>query len=409
MEFRLASKADSTSRWSWIAGAFYSQERQHTEFDSYVNGYSETPSFEYYSEYEANLTGNELPGTDRWFLGRYDTELDQKAVFGELSFDVTENFRITAGGRWFDYDRGIAQIQEQPEGFSGASRLDSASNTSEDGSAIKLNLRYQLSAENLVYGTYSEGFRIGGNNTLKPASLLPRAFDSDKLKNFEVGTKNEWLNNRLRFNLSAYYMQWQDFAVQVEDPQPVVFQLGFVNLPSADIQGVEAEFAFQASSAWTIEGSFSYNDAKTAEASTLTVTDEGGEEFSFAVRERRAPAAVAEVERCGGSRVPSAGELGRRRALRAFRLLVRRVFGELARGHRIGSERQSADGTARLRSRQPALRSRKREMDRFAVLEQRVGRTSRAVHQQSLEGPAHLGESTGQHRLDGGFQVLTAP
>ena len=196
---------------------------------------------------------------------------------------MTENFRITAGGRWFDYDRGIAQIQEQPEGFSGASRLDSASNTSEDGSAIKLNLRYQLSAENLVYGTYSEGFRIGGNNTLKPASLLPRAFDSDKLKNFEVGTKNEWLNNRLRFNLSAYYMQWQDFAVQVEDPQPVVFQLGFVNLPSADIQGVEAEFAFQASSAWTIEGSFSYNDAKTAEASTLTVTDEGGEEFSFAV------------------------------------------------------------------------------------------------------------------------------
>ena len=69
MEFRLALKADSTSRWSWIAGAFYSQERQHTEFDSYVNGYSETPSFEYYSEYEANLTGNELPGTDRWFLG----------------------------------------------------------------------------------------------------------------------------------------------------------------------------------------------------------------------------------------------------------------------------------------------------------------------------------------------------
>ena len=67
-------------------------------------------------------TGNPLAPTDRWFLGRYDTELDQTAVFGELSFDVTENFTITAGGRWFDYDRKFAQEQEQPEGFTGFSR-----------------------------------------------------------------------------------------------------------------------------------------------------------------------------------------------------------------------------------------------------------------------------------------------
>ena len=63
-----------------------------------------------------------LAPTDRWFLGRYDTELDQIAVFGELSFDVTENFTITAGGRWFDYDRKFVQHQEQPEGFFGHSR-----------------------------------------------------------------------------------------------------------------------------------------------------------------------------------------------------------------------------------------------------------------------------------------------
>ncbi len=67
----------------------------------------------------ARLTGNPLAPTERWFLGRYDTELDQTAIFGELSFDVTDNFRITAGGRWFDYDRKFAQVQEQPEGFSG--------------------------------------------------------------------------------------------------------------------------------------------------------------------------------------------------------------------------------------------------------------------------------------------------
>ncbi len=282
-EFRLASRADSGSRWSWIAGAFYSTEKQHTDFDSYVRDYADTPSFEYYSDYEADLSGEVLAPTDRWFIGRYDTELDQKAVFGELSFDVTDHFRITAGGRWFDYDRHVAQQQEQPEGFSGASRLDDTRDNSEDGTVTRFNAQYTFSPDHLVYATYSEGFRIGGSNPLKQASLLPREFQSDTLKNFEVGTKNEWLNHRLRFNLSAYHMQWDDFAVQVEDPQDVVFQLGFVNLPTATIQGVEGELLFQASKAWLIDASFSYNDAKTDEASTLTVVDDLGDEYSFSV------------------------------------------------------------------------------------------------------------------------------
>jgi outer membrane receptor protein involved in Fe transport len=283
-EFRLSSRSDSGSRWSWIAGAFYSQERQHTDFDSYVRDYADTPSFEYYSDYEADL-GGELAPTDRWFLGRYDTELDRLAVFGELSFDVTDHFRITAGGRWFDYERHVAQQQEQPEGFSGATRLDAVRDSSEDGTVTRLNLQYTVSPEHLLYATYSEGFRIGGSNPLKAASLLPRDFQSDTLVNYEIGSKNEWLNHRLRFNLSAYYMKWDDFAVQVEDPQDAVFQLGFVNLPTATIQGFEGELAFQASNAWIIDASFSYNDATTAEASTLTVTDEEGTEFSFSVEE----------------------------------------------------------------------------------------------------------------------------
>ena len=36
-------------------------------------------------------------------------------MFGEVSFDVTDQFTITAGGRWFDYDRSFRQHQEQPE------------------------------------------------------------------------------------------------------------------------------------------------------------------------------------------------------------------------------------------------------------------------------------------------------
>src|SRR6185295_16320367 len=171
-----------------------------------------TNSFAYFAYLEYNFYTGELAPTERWFLGRYDTELDQVAVFGELSFDLTENFTITAGARWFDYDRKFVQHQEQPEGFNGFSRLDGNQSTSEDGDVVKLNMTYRFDKDRLVYATYSEGFRVGGSNPLKQQSILPREYQSDELKNYEVGLKSEWLDNSLRFNLAVYYMQWEDFA-----------------------------------------------------------------------------------------------------------------------------------------------------------------------------------------------------
>ena len=141
------------------------------------------------------------------------------ALFGELGFDVTENFTITAGGRWFDYKRRFVQHQESPEGFSGATLLNADERSNEDGTVFKLNLQYRFGDDHMMYATYSEGFRVGGSNPLKPASILPQIYTSDTLENYELGAKTEWLDNRLRFNVSVYSMDWKDFAVQIEDPQ----------------------------------------------------------------------------------------------------------------------------------------------------------------------------------------------
>jgi outer membrane receptor protein involved in Fe transport len=274
LEARLQSPGDSESRWGWLAGVFYSQEKGHTEFDSYIRGYQDTGAFYYFSNLQPDYDAdNPLAPTETWFLGRYDTELEQKAVFGEVSFDVTENFTITAGGRWFDYDTKFALHQEAPAGFSGDSLQNSNVDSSENGTVAKLNFTYRIDDDRMVYATYSEGFRVGGSNPLRPNSVLPRTYDSDELQNYEIGAKTEWLDNRVRLNVSAYYMKWSDFAVQIEDPQEGVFQLGFVNLPSADIRGVEAEFAVNFSEQWQLDGSFSYNNAEVADAAAIFFED----------------------------------------------------------------------------------------------------------------------------------------
>ncbi len=284
-EARLQSSADSDSRWSWLGGIFYSEETGHTEFDSFVRGYENTPAFAYFSYYEQNLSGSPLAPTETWFLGRYDTELEQKAVFGEIGFDATENFTITAGGRWFEYDRRFTLHQESPQGFSGATLTDATTQTDESGSVVKLNLTYRLDEDRMMYATYSEGFRVGGSNPVRPASILPRVFRSDELQNMELGAKTEWLGNRLRFNLAVYSMEWDDFAVQIEDPQNSVFQLGYVNLPSAEIQGIESELSFAVSDAWQIDATLGWNDAEVSAATVLTLAGPppGNEVFEIPV------------------------------------------------------------------------------------------------------------------------------
>lgn len=276
-EARLASPGTSDSRWAWLIGAFYSEHDRISSFDSYVRGYQNTPAFAYFSYLQYYDTGQFLEPTERWFIGRYDQELEQVAVFGELSFDLTEHFTITAGGRWADYDRRFAQRQESPEGSTAFNFLDDITQTSDSDVVTKLNLTYTFDQDRLVYATYSEGFRVGGSNPLKAAATLPQTYDSDEVNNYELGAKTEWLDRRLRINVAAYYMQWDDFQAQVEDPAPTIFNLGFVNFPSAEIIGFESDFAVAVGKALRLEGALSWNEAEIAETATrFDVTVEDG-------------------------------------------------------------------------------------------------------------------------------------
>ena len=112
---------------------------------------------------------------------------------------------------------------------------------------------------------------MGGSNPVRPNSILPGSFKSDELQNYEIGAKTEWLDNRVRVNVAAYWMKWSDFAVQIEDPQDSIFQLGYVNLPSAEIKGVESEFSVALSEAWQVDATLGYNKAQVSKATILTL------------------------------------------------------------------------------------------------------------------------------------------
>ncbi len=285
VEGRLTTPADSDSRWSGLIGFFYSKLEREQLFTSTVRNFSDTDYYANLGYYYLNTAANSPfdpeydygnpnyatfhnTGSDNWFFGAYDLDVEQKAVFGEVTFDATEKLSFTAGARWFDHEEDFKlqqgdllegkQVDEQRDYLYN----NEDNNYSEDDWVPKLNVTYSITDDIMTYATYSEGFRSGGTNALRASSVLPDSYESDKLKNYELGFKSTWLENTLRFNIVAYYMQWDDMQIQVNDPGS--FGLGIVNFSEAEVTGFEGEITWLPAVGWDVSANFA---AITAEIS----------------------------------------------------------------------------------------------------------------------------------------------
>ncbi|MEO1246728.1 MAG: TonB-dependent receptor [Pseudomonadota bacterium] len=290
LELRYATPAEG--RWSAIVGGFYSQREVNEIFISNTfNDFSSTPAFAYinyngYVYYGVPLSTN----SNNWFSGSYDAELEQWAIFGEVGFDITENFSITAGGRYYDIQNDYLNQRGTLIGLNGG-RPDCAVNFcygeaepgigSDTGFVPKINFSYRFSDDKMVYATYSEGFRRGGANSGRPQSVfgIPGRFPepagtlseykADTVQNVELGAKTDWLDGRLRLNGAVYQLTWDDIQVQANDPQDGINGFGIINFPEADIKGVEAWLSWLPTDSLSVEATVGYNEGELSEDAVI--------------------------------------------------------------------------------------------------------------------------------------------
>ena len=135
-------------------------------------------------------------------------------------------------------------------------------------------------------------------------------------------------------------MKWDDFAVQIEDPQLDVFQLGYVNLASAEIKGFEAEFAVTFNQHWQLDGSSRLQQCGDLRGILVLgqrmTTDDT---FSFDVPKGSRLPLSPDWSGALGIEFRPGGLLFNAQPYRALRLFVRRRLGQFARGHRVGGVR----------------------------------------------------------------------
>ncbi len=278
-EFRLTSLGES--RLQWMVGAFY-EDVTDGWFNAALNpdlvgttAWTAAQAYAAYNVYNGYDTQYPLPPTDVGFSNTFRKTIKQTAIFGELAYDLTDKWTATFGTRWFEYDRDEFDQFQFPEGLApfstaGTNGVYTASGVESD-TTFKFGTSYKLSDNKMAYFLYSEGFRLGGSNSQRAAAtgVVPQLYKPDKVSNYEIGLKSQWLDNRLQVNLSIFDMIWDDIQISefnvTENGFARWWLRGTVNGGKAEVKGTEISVAWQATDNLSFEFSGFFSDAEFTE------------------------------------------------------------------------------------------------------------------------------------------------
>ncbi len=268
-ELRLST--DQSKRLRGMLGLFY-QKQEH----DFEQPFGNIPGLA-----DSMLMNRDAPNGTKYpgviYLNSLDRVDTDKAVFGQIAYDITDSLELTVGARFFEPEVTVNGFFGYGLGFSPASaptgsepgalanggsgafspmgqgwsrngeyRCKSqaaykdapcqnvAKGISESEHIGRANLRWKASEDAMFYATWSEGYRPGGINR----NPFAGDYISDFLTNYELGWKTTWLDNRLQFNGALFMQSWDDFQTSFQGANGIT---QVANGPSAEVNGVETQ------------------------------------------------------------------------------------------------------------------------------------------------------------------------
>lgn len=189
------------------------------------------------------------------------------ALFLEADYELNDRWTLTLGGRYTDDDKKSSVVDPLTPELAIEGNPGNPFSESWDEFTPKVGVRYRVNDDLMFYGLYSKGFRAGGfNGRPGGGEYLSAAtpYDPETVDNFEIGMKSEWLDGRLRANVSAFVMNYKD--KQEEQSVPVSGGTGqqtlVVNAAEASIQGLEVDFSWLVNAYFTLEGNLGLLDSE---------------------------------------------------------------------------------------------------------------------------------------------------
>lgn len=199
-------------------------------------------------------------GTDL-FLDVADTlNLRSRAVYGQLTYHFNDSLRVTGGLRYTWDHKSSSTLIHPP--VVGAPPVVPAPNfrlafdidRNWEEPTGKIAVDYELGRNNMVYATYSHGYKAGAINPQDPATP---STNKELVDSWEIGSKNYFFDRTLQFNVSAFHARYKDIQINVF---PVTSAI-LVNVPGGRATGIEADFIVEPTDRFRVDGSFGYIDS----------------------------------------------------------------------------------------------------------------------------------------------------
>ena len=215
----------------WIGGLFL----LHSHTGEYVVEYKGTGA----NDPTPVLPTNTLPSAIPSNLSFENLSLVDRtswAPFAQATYHVTDALRLTGGLRYnADNYQGWAAAYYGPQ---------QPRNSNDTALTGKVEADYDLTRVNMVYASWSRGYKPGGvNPTTQNAEVVKNTFNEETVESYEIGSKNRFLDNHLNVNLSAFYAIYSDMQYIQEDPVP--YSGGIGNIPKVDMWGAEVEAKYR--------------------------------------------------------------------------------------------------------------------------------------------------------------------
>ena len=224
----------------------------------------------------AGRTGG-LPLWQQTYRNDSNLNRDENAAYGEIYYDISDDTRLTLGGRWSEYRiidnayTALADLTGQGAGVVSAVQPAPVTRSFEgEEFTYKLGFDHNLNDDQLVYATFSTGFKPGGSNPTSGDAGV-NTYDPEEVEVFEVGMKNTLMDGRLQLNVSAY--QNEITGLQLSK---IVRRSSINENADATIKGVEAEFTFFVTNTLMLDGFYAWTDATIDSFLTVDPLNPGG-------------------------------------------------------------------------------------------------------------------------------------
>jgi iron complex outermembrane receptor protein len=277
MELRVGSSYEGPL--NWVAGLAYYDENAR-----YFEAAFTTPALmAFYGVIaEDDIVGDPEAYTMLDYVYSQRSKLKTRAAFANVFYDFTDRLHFSGGLRFTKVNaRSGNDFHEESwvgvplDGRTDAELVAAIPFAMPDGSSDEINpriaLNYDLSDNSSAYFQFATGFRPGVGNDVRAVAIgeAQSVADPEYVKNFELGLKGRFLDNRVNLAAAVFYMDYTDLQIGRDTQEPVAFTtdglpiyVGYnANAGKAEVRGFELEAGARATDKLELRLGLGYADS----------------------------------------------------------------------------------------------------------------------------------------------------